>query len=221
MQPIRILLVDDHRIVREGLASMLGTQHDMRVVGEAGTGSEAIVQIVRLRPDIVLLDLEMPDMDGVSVLERVRIDFPDVRVIILTAYGTDERILDAVRAGAKGYLLKGAGLDEVLHAVRVAAMGGSLLEPKVAERLLGSMERMLRSGKMPTQLTDRERDILVRIARGLSNKAIGDELHLAERTIKFHATIIFQKLGVANRAEAVAKGLRDRLITLLPLALSS
>jgi DNA-binding NarL/FixJ family response regulator len=214
MQPIRILLVDDHRIVREGLASMLGTQPDMCVVGEAGTGTEAIDQIVRLRPDIVLLDLEMPDMDGVSVLERVRADFSDVRVIILTAYGTDERILDAVRAGAKGYLLKGAGLDEVLHAVRVAALGGSLLEPKVAERLLGSMERMLRSGKVPTSLTERERDILTRIARGLSNKAIGDELHLAERTIKFHATIIFQKLGVANRAEAVAKALRDRLISI-------
>lgn len=214
MQPIRILLVDDHRIVREGLASMLGTQPDMCVVGEAGTGNEAIDQIVRLRPDIVLLDLEMPDLDGVSVLERVRADFTDVRVIILTAYGTDERILDAVRAGAKGYLLKGAGLDEVLHAVRVAAMGGSLLEPKVAQRLLGSMERMLRSGKVPTSLTDRERDILTCIAHGLSNKAIGDELHLAERTIKFHATIIFQKLGVANRAEAVAKALRDRLISI-------
>ncbi len=214
MQPIRILLVDDHRIVREGLASMLGTQPDMCVVGEAGTGNEAIDQIVRLRPDIVLLDLEMPDLDGVSVLERVRADFPDVRVIILTAYGTDERILDAVRAGAKGYLLKGAGLDEVLHAVRVAAMGGSLLEPKVAERLLGSMERMLRSGKVPASITDRERDILTCIARGLSNKAIGDELHLAERTIKFHATIIFQKLGVANRAEAVAKALHDRLISI-------
>ena len=214
MQPIRILLVDDHRIVREGLASMLGTQPDMCVVGEAGTGNEAIDQIVRLRPDIVLLDLEMPDLDGVSVLERVRADFSDVRVIILTAYGTDERILDAVRAGAKGYLLKGAGLDEVLHAVRVAAMGGSLLEPKVAQRLLGSMERILRSGKVPTSLTDRERDILTCIARGLSNKAIGDELHLAERTIKFHATIIFQKLGVANRAEAVAKALRDRLISI-------
>ncbi len=212
MEPIRILLVDDHRIVREGLASMLSTQPDMCVVGEAGTGTEAIAQAVCLLPDIILLDLEMPDLDGVGVLERVRVELPNVRVIILTAYGTDERILDAVRAGAKGYLLKGAGLDEVLHAVRVAAEGGSLLEPKVAERLRDSMERILRSGKVPTPLTERERDILTHIAHGLSNKAIGDELHLAERTIKFHATIIFQKLGVSNRAEAVAKALLDRLI---------
>jgi DNA-binding NarL/FixJ family response regulator len=212
MQPIRILLVDDHRIVREGLASMLSTQPDMCVVGEAGTGTEAIAQAVCLLPDIILLDLEMPDLDGVGVLERVRVELPNVRVIILTAYGTDERILDAVRAGAKGYLLKGAGLDEVLHAVRVAAEGGSLLEPKVAERLRDSMERMLRSGKVPTPLTERERDILTHIAHGLSNKAIGDELHLAERTVKFHATIIFQKLGVSNRAEAVAKALLDHMI---------
>lgn len=212
MQPIRILLVDDHRIVREGLASMLSTQPDMCVVGEAGTGTEAIAQAICLLPDIILLDLEMPDLDGVGVLERVRVELPNARVIILTAYGTDERILDAVRAGAKGYLLKGAGLDEVLHAVRVAAEGGSLLEPKVAERLRDSMERILRSGKVPTPLTERERDILTHIAHGLSNKAIGDELHLAERTVKFHATIIFQKLGVSNRAEAVAKALLDRLI---------
>lgn len=212
MQPIRILLVDDHRIVREGLASMLSTQLDMCVVGEAGTGTEAIAQAVCLLPDIMLLDLEMPDLDGVGVLERVRVELPNLRVIILTAYGTDERILDAVRAGAKGYLLKGAGLNEVLHAVRVAAGGGSLLEPKVAERLRDSMERILRSGKVPAPLTERERDILTHIAHGLSNKAIGDELHLAERTVKFHATIIFQKLGVSNRAEAVAKALRDHLI---------
>lgn len=213
MKQIRILLVDDHRIVREGLASMLRTQSDLYVVGEAGTGTEGIAQVERLQPDILLLDLEMPDLDGVSVLERIRVEYPDVRVIILTAYGSDERILDAVRAGAKGYLLKGAGLDEVLRAVRVVAAGGSLIEPSVAARLLGSMERMLRSGKVPETLTERERNILTFIARGLSNKAIGEELHLAERTIKFHATIIFQKLGVANRAEAVAKALHEHLIT--------
>lgn len=214
MEQIRILLVDDHRIVREGLASMLSTRPDLHIVGEAGTGSEAIAQIEQLRPTIVLLDLELPDFDGVSVLERIRVDFPDVRVIILTAYGSDERIFDAVRAGAKGYLLKEAGLDEILRAVRVVAAGGSLVEPGIAERLLGSMGRILRSGKVPEALTERERDILTLIALGLSNKAIGNRLHLAERTVKFHATIIFQKLGAANRAEAVAKALRDRLITI-------
>jgi len=214
MNPIRILLADDHRIVREGLASMLSTQSDLHVVGEAGTGREAIALIKRLQPDIVLFDLEMPDLDGVGVLEQIRPAFPNVRVIILTAYGSEERILDAVRAGARGYLLKGAGLSEVLHAVHVVAAGGSLLEPAVTERLLGSMERMLRSGRLPEALTDRERAILTCIARGLSNKAIGEELHLAERTVKFHATLIFQKLGVANRAEAAAKALHDHLISL-------
>jgi len=214
MNHIRILLADDHRIVREGLASMLSTQSDVHVVGEAGTGQEAVALIKRLQPDIVLLDLEMPDLDGVGVLEQIRPAFPNVRVIILTAYGSDERILDAVRAGARGYLLKGAGLNEVLHAVRVVAAGGSLLEPAVTERLLGSMERLLRSGRLPEALTDRERAILTCIARGLSNKAIGEELHLAERTVKFHVTIIFQKLGVANRAEAAAKALHDHLISL-------
>ncbi|MBA2287582.1 MAG: response regulator transcription factor [Ktedonobacteraceae bacterium] len=214
MTLIRILLVDDHRIVREGLASMLGTQPDLHVVGEAGTGAEAISLAVRLQPDIILLDLEMPDLDGVSVLERIHGEHPHIRVIILTAYGSDERILDAVRKGAKGYLLKDASLDEVLRAVRVVEAGGSLLEPAVTERLLGSMERMLRSGKLPETLSTREHLILTRMAQGLSNKAIGEELHLAERTIKFHITIIFQKLGVTNRAEAVARALRERLIAL-------
>jgi len=211
---IRILLVDDHRIVREGLNSMLSTQPDLLIVGEAGTGREAISSITSQQPDIVLLDLEMPDQDGVSVLEEIHPRFPDVRVIVLTAYGSEERILDAVRAGAKGYLLKGAGLDEVLHAVRVVADGGSLLEPTVAERLLGRVERLLHSHQEPELLTERERDILTLIARGLPNKEIGKTLHLAERTVKFHATIIFRKLNVANRAEATAKALSEHLIHL-------
>ena len=214
MNSIRIVLVDDHAIVREGLRSMLNTQSDLGVIGEAGTGADAIALIERLQPDIVLLDLEMPDINGVDVLERLRSTSPTVRVIILTAYGSDERILEAVRAGAKGYLLKEAGLAEVLNALRIVAAGGSLLEPAVTERLLNSMGRMLRSGKVPEVLTGRERDILTFIARGFSNKAIAEELHLAERTVKFHATIIFQKLGVTNRAEAVAKALQDHLITL-------
>lgn len=218
MTPIRIVLVDDHAIVREGLSSMLSTQPDLHIVGETGTGAEAVALIECVQPDVVLLDLEMPDMSGVEVLEQIRKLTPKPRVLILTAYGSDERILEAVRAGAKGYLLKEAGLAEVLHAVRVVADGGSLLEPAVTERLLYAMERLLRDEKkqeVPKELlTQRERDILTYIARGFSNKTIASEMHLAERTIKFYATIIFQKLGVTNRAEAVAKALQERLIIL-------
>ena len=218
MNPIRVVLVDDHAIVREGLSSMLSTQPDIRIVGEAGTGAEAVALIERTQPDVVLLDLEMPDMNGVGVLEQTRKCTPTPRVLILTAYGSDERILEAVRAGAKGYLLKEAGLSEVLHTVRIIANGGSLLEPAITERLLRSMEQLLRDEKKQEAakelLTQRERDILTYIARGFSNKAIASEIHLAERTIKFYATIIFEKLGVTNRAEAVARALQEQLITI-------
>jgi DNA-binding NarL/FixJ family response regulator len=210
--PLRILLADDHRVVREGLAALLATQPDLCVVGEAGTGREALVQVARCQPDIMLLDLELPDVDGVGVLEELRAAQHNVRVIVLTAYGADERILDAVRAGARGYLLKGAGVAEVLHAIHIVAAGGALLAPGITERLLGSVGQMLRSGAVPAGLTERERAILVHMAQGLSNKAIGAELHLAERTVKFYATVIFQKLGVSNRAEAVATAVRDHLI---------
>jgi len=211
-EPVRLLLVDDHRIVREGLASMLATQPDLRVVGEAGTGRAALELAARLCPDVMLLDLEMPEVDGVGVLEGVRAGALRVRVIVLTAYGTDQRILDAVRAGAKGYLLKGAGLDEVLRAIRVVAAGGSILEPGVTERLLSVVEPLLRGEAVQGALTERERAIVRGMARGLSNREIGQELSLAERTVKFYATVVFQKLDVANRAEAVAAALREHLI---------
>jgi DNA-binding NarL/FixJ family response regulator len=211
-EAIRVLLVDDHRIVREGLRSMLATQPDMQVVGEAGDGETALREAARLKPDVILLDLDLPGLDGVGVMERLRADLPTARVIILTAYGADERILDAVRAGAQGYLLKGAGIADVLRAIRVAAEGGALLEPAVAARLLAAMSAHLRGDAMPEPITDREREILTLMARGYSNKAIGDALHLAERTVKFYATLIFQKLGVANRAEAVARAIQERII---------
>lgn len=211
-QPVRILLVDDHRIVREGLSSMLCTQPDLKVVGEAANGHEAVARIEDLRPDVVLLDLEMPELDGVHALKHIRSKFPEVRVVVLTAFASDERILDAVRAGAKGYLLKDAGLAEVIQAIRVVATGGSHLEASIEARLLGSLERLEHSGQGTIELTERERTILHLIARGYSNKTVGNTLHLAERTVKLSISIIFQKLGVTNRAEAVAKALQDHLI---------
>lgn len=211
-QTVRILLVDDHRIVREGLISMLHTQPDLKIIGEAGNGYEALERIEQLRPDVVLLDLEMPELDGVHVLKHIRSRFPEVRVVVLTAFASDERILDAVRAGARGYLLKEAALSDVIQAIRVVATGGSHLEASIEARLLGSLERLEHSGQETVALTERERTILHLIARGYSNKTIGDTLHLAERTVKLSVTIIFQKLGVTNRAEAVARALRDHLI---------
>lgn len=208
---VRIVLIDDHRMVREGLAAMLETQVDFCVVGEAGTGHAGVELIGRLRPDIVLLDLEMPACDGIATLEQIReLQGVETRVIMLTAYGSDDRILKALRSGAKGCLLKSAGLTELIHAVRVVAEGGSLIEPGIAERLLRSVDQTQQSS--PVVLSEREKEILTLIARGLPSKAIGKELHLAERTVKFHITIIFQKLGVANRAEAVARALHDHLI---------
>lgn len=212
-QTVNILLVDDHRIVREGLISMLQTQADMQIVGEAGNGYEAISRIEQLKPDLVLLDLEMPELDGVQVLKLMRSRFPQVRVVILTAFGSDERIFDAVRAGAKGYLLKDAGLAEVVQAIRTVANGGTHLEAAVRARLLDSLERLEYSGQRTVALTERERTILRAIAQGHSNKQIAETLHLAERTIKLSVSIIFQKLGVTNRAEAVARALQDHLIT--------
>lgn len=208
---VRILLIDDHRMVREGIAGMLEIQSDFCVVGEAGTGSEGVELAGRLKPDIVLLDLDMPDCDGIATLEKLNeLNAAEIRVIMLTAYGSDDRILKALRSGAKGCLLKSASLSELLHAVRVVSEGGSLIEPGIAERFLRSVGNAQRTPR--EALSKREIEILTLIARGLPSKAIGKELHLAERTVKFHITIIFQKLGVANRAEAVAKALHDHLI---------
>ncbi len=213
-QPIHILLVDDHRIVRQGLTSMLLTQPDIEVVGEAGNGHEAIALIEHIRPDVVLLDLEMPDLDGLSILKYIHPRFPEIHVVILTAFGSDERIFEAIRAGARGYLLKDADLSEVVHTLRVVATGGSHLPSSITTRLLGSLERMEQSGQITVTLTDRERAIVQYISRGYSNKTISETLHMAERTVKFSITIIFQKLGVTNRAEAVARALQDHLISL-------
>lgn len=204
---VRILLIDDHHMVREGLAGMLVTQADFCVVGEAGTGNEGVELARSLRPDIILLDLEMPDLDGIATLEELHTLNIEARVIMLTAYGSDDRILKALRSGAKGCLLKSASLMELLRAVRIVADGGSLIEPGIAERFLRSTQR-----NPQESLSVREIEILTLIARGLPSKVIGKELHLAERTVKFHITIIFQKLCVANRAEAVAKALHDHLI---------
>lgn len=210
---IRILIADDHPIVRDGLEAILSTQPDFEVVGAAGDGRSAVEMVLALQPDVVLLDLEMPGMDGVQVLEQLRKLGQPVRAIAFTAFDTDERIMGAVRAGAKGYLLKGAPREELFNAVRVVHAGGSLLQPLVALRLLERVSEPM-PAEGPEPLTARELEVLELLASGLQNKEIADRLAISERTVKFHVSSILGKLGATNRTEAVAIAVQHGLIEL-------
>ena len=209
--PIRIVVTDDHPVVREGLVAILSTQPDFAVVGDAASGPATLELVRALSPDIVLLDLEMPQMDGVETLRRLQRMTPTTRVIIFTAFDTDERILSAVRAGAQGYLLKGAPRNDIFQAIRVVYQGGSLLEPMITQKLLRQVSQ---EGPADAALTPRELDVLRLLARGLQNKEIALELGITGRTTKFHVGSLLRKLGAGNRTEAVAIAAQRGLIHL-------
>jgi DNA-binding NarL/FixJ family response regulator len=203
---IRVLVVDDHAVVREGLRTFLSLQDGITVVGEAGDGREAVAAAERERPDVVLMDLVMPELDGVQAMRELRTRTPRARVIVLTSFLEDERLLPAIRAGAAGYLLKNVAPAELARAVRTAAAGEALIDPVVAARLVDA----LAEDEPPDQpLTSREEEVLDLIARGYANKRIARELGIAEKTVKTHVGHVLAKLGVADRTQAALYAARS------------
>ena len=215
---IKVLIVDDHAIVRQGLRTFLELQDDIEVVGEGENGVEAVAQAGRLRPDVVLLDLVMPEMDGIEATQGILASSPDSRVLILTSFGDDEKVFPAIRAGAQGYLLKDIRPTDLVQAVRDAYHGKAQLHPDIAQKLMSAVAR---SGPRPTEpggdqaaspvldgLTDREREVLQLIAQGLNNREIAERLVISEKTVKTHVSSILSKLGLEDRTQAAIWALK-------------
>jgi DNA-binding NarL/FixJ family response regulator len=198
METIRLVIADDHLVVRDGLRGMLESQPDFEVVGEAANGEEAVHLASSLQPEVILMDLRMPEMDGVSAIREIKSSQPEIEILVLTTYDSDADILPAIEAGATGYLLKDASREELYAAIRSTARGESVLAPGVAAKLIGRMR-----APAEEQLTKRELEVLQLVAEGASNKDIAGRLHISQATVKSHLIHIFGKLGVSDRTAAV------------------
>ena len=207
---IRVLIVDDHAVVREGLRTYLGLQDGIEIAGEAANGREAVAEAERLRPEVILMDLEMPELDGVGAMRELRRRGVECRVIVLTSFSDERRLLPAIQAGAAGYLLKDAEPREVVRAVRAAHEGETLLAPAVAARLVEAIAEP--AGAPAQRLTPREQEVLELIAAGLSNKLIARRLGIAEKTVKTHVGHVLAKLGVSDRTQAAMYAVRTGLV---------
>ena len=217
MATIKILIVDDHEMVRNGLSVMMEREEDFTVVGEAKNGLEAVEKAKSLLPDVVLMDLRMPEMDGVEAMRQIRAEQDEIKFLVLTTYDTDEYIFDAIEAGAKGYLLKDASREDLFRAVRTVNRGESLIEPGVVSRVLDrltELSRRVTHGPERPPLSEREVEVLQLMARGSANKQIAADLSITESTVKTHVANIFQKLEVSHRTEAVTKAMSQGIIKL-------
>jgi NarL family two-component system response regulator LiaR len=210
--PIRVLVADDHAVVREGLRTFLALQDGIEVVGEAADGEAAVREAERLRPDVVLMDLVMPRLDGVGAMRELRHRLPGCRAIVLTSYADDDRILPAIQAGAAGYLLKNVEPRELARAVRAAHAGEAVLDPSVAARVVSALAHPEPPAPRDEQLTPREREVLALIARGMANKRIARELGVSEKTVKAHVGHVLAKLGVTDRTQAALHAVRAGLV---------
>ena len=211
MAPIRVLLVDDHRIVRQGISSLLELESDLTVVGEAASGARALELIEEKQPDIVLLDIKMPDMDGADVCREIQARYPNLPVIILTAYSGDEHVLRCIQAGARGYVLKDVDVVELVRTIRVVHSGQSVLDGKVIAAVMTELKRPA-AARHGLEFSQREIDIIRLVSQGLSNKEIADRLFLSTSAVKYHLRNVMDKLGVSTRAAVIYEATQHGLI---------
>ncbi len=213
-EPIRIVIVDDHPVVRQGLRAFLQTQDNIDVVAEAGDGEQAVEVVQELVPDVVLMDLVMPKMDGIDAIRQIRRLSPSTKVIVLTSFADDDKVFAAVKAGAAGYLLKDVDHQALSEAIRTVHEGGALLHPAVAAKLMQEFTEERPSQASPDRLTEREMEVLRLIARGMANKEIALDLGIAEKTVRTHVSNVLQKLHLADRTQAALYAVRERLVDL-------
>ena len=212
MPPVRILLADDHRMFRQGLRELIERKTQFEVVGEASTGREALAEVERLRPDIVLLDIQMPELDGVAVARQLAQHHPAIKIVMLTMYQQDQHLLEAIKAGARGYLLKDADADELLAVLERVARGEAALDPALTGRVFDAVRRGEVGQTGVDSLTEREREIVQLLVAGHDNRTIAARLHLSEKTVGNRLSEIFQKLGVANRTQAAMVAVQRGLV---------
>jgi NarL family two-component system response regulator LiaR len=213
---IRVLIADDHAVVRKGLAAMIEAEADMELVGEAEDGFEVVQRAGELAPDVILMDIVMPRKDGVEAIEEIKETNPAAHILVVTSFSEDEKVFPAIKAGAQGYLLKDSSPEDLVHAIREISRGETSLHPTIARKLIMQLKQEKKRGKTVTErpLTDRELEVLSLIARGLSNQEIANQLFLSEATVRFHVSNILNKLHLANRTQAVLYALREGLAKL-------
>lgn len=211
---IRVYITDDHHIVRRGIKQLLETEEDIDVIGEATNGREAVADMDKLKPDIVLMDLVMPVMDGIEAIHQIKAGHPSIQILVLTSFTTDDKVFPAIKAGALGYLIKDTSPEELVHAIRQVYQGQLTLHPSIAQKLLKELALTSEQPPSPDPLTEREVDVLKLIARGLSNQEIADALFVSIATVYTHVSKILEKLHLASRTQAALYALREGLASL-------
>ncbi len=213
-EKIRILIADDHAIVREGLRALLATEPDLELVAEATDGIQAVTKARALQPDVILLDLMMPRMDGVEAIAEIKKDWGEARIIVLTSFSDDEKVFSAIRSGALGYLLKDSSPQDLLHAIHTVANGEGFLSPSIASKVMREINQPPKLPPTKDPLTERENEILQLVAQGLTNDQIAEKLVVSERTVRTHVSNILAKLQLANRTQAALYALKEGLASL-------